>query len=40
MCVMFFLANATTFADMIRAKGFNKALQQCENNAVICEKTK
>jgi len=35
-----FLANANTFTDMIPAKGFNKSLHQCENNAVICEKTK
>jgi len=37
---MFFLLTHPHLQILIHAKGFNKALHQCENNAVICEKTK
>jgi len=40
MCVMFFLLTQPHLQKLIPVKGFNKALHHCENNAVICEKTK
>jgi len=40
MRVMFFLLTQSHLQILISAKGFNKSLHQCENNAVNCEKTK